>query len=79
MCRTSTVRSRETERIAPTPSLLQQGRVLGGIVGVMANAVLRVSALVVQGVVVNHLKDEDEIGEAKVSGQCDGGGCKAGK
>lgn len=79
MRRMSAVRSRKTKRIAPAPSLLQQGRVLGGIGRLIANAVLRVSALVVQGVVVNDLEDEDDIGKAKVSGQCDGGGCEAGK
>lgn len=81
MRRMSAVRSRKTKRIAPAPapSLLQQGRVLVGIGGLIANAVLRVSALVVQGIVVDDLENEDDIGKAEVSGQCDGGGCEAGK
>jgi hypothetical protein len=56
-------------RAPPPPLAGNEGRFFGGVLVLGA-----ASSTGVEGIVVENLADEDEVGNAKVAGQCDGRG-----
>lgn len=59
----------EAERRASSPPVANEGRFFRGVLVLGA-----ASSTGVEGVVVKNLADEDEVGNAKVAGQCNGRG-----